>query len=70
MIVNCFLDNVGEGMFLLVVALRESISVPLRTQATFLLFSLGTNITIMPSRFLYKEDLVIIFYVIENIIQL
>ena len=61
MIVNCFLDNVGEGMFLLVLALRESISVPLRTQATFLLFSLGTNIIIMPSRFLYKEHLVIIF---------
>ena len=48
-------------MFLLVVALRESISVPLRTQATFLLFSHGTNIIIMPSRFLYKEHLVIFF---------
>ena len=38
-------------MFLFVVALGESISVPLRTQVTFLLFSLGTNIIIMPSRF-------------------
>ena len=28
--------NVGEGMFLLVVALVESTSVPLRTQAIFL----------------------------------
>ena len=48
-------------MFYLVVALVESISVPLRTQATFLLLSVGTNVTIMPSRFLYKEHLVIIF---------
>ena len=47
-------------MFLFVVALLESISVPLGTQ-TFLLFSLGTNVIIMPSRFLYKEHLVIIF---------
>ena len=46
--VNCFLDNVGEGMFLFVVAFVESISVPLRTQVTFLLFSLGANIIIMP----------------------
>ena len=38
-------------MFLFVVALGESISVPLRTQVTFLLFSLGTNIIIMLSRF-------------------
>ena len=38
-------------MFLFVVALIESISVPLGTQASFLLFSLGTNIIIMPSRF-------------------
>ena len=45
----------------LVVAFVESISVPLRTQATFLLLSVGTNIIIMPSRFLYKEHLVIIF---------
>ena len=58
---NCILDNVGEGMFVLVVALVESISVPLRTQATFLLLSAGTNIIIMPSRFLYKEHLAIIF---------
>ena len=42
-------------MFYLVVALVESISVPLRTQATFLLLSVGTNVIIMPSRFLYKE---------------
>ena len=38
-------------MFLFVVAFGGSISVPLRTQITFLLFSLGTNIIIMPSRF-------------------
>ena len=38
-------------MFLIVVAFGESISVPLRTQVTFLLFSLGANIIIMPSRF-------------------
>ena len=38
-------------MFLFVVALVESISVPLRTQATFLLFSLGTYVIIMPSKF-------------------
>ena len=38
-------------MFFFVVALVESISVPLRTQATFLLFSLGTNVIIMPSKF-------------------
>ena len=38
-------------MFLFVVALGESISVPLRTQATFLLFSLGTNVIIMPLEF-------------------
>ena len=44
-----------------VVALVESISVPLGTQATFLLFSLGSNVIIMPLRFLYKEYLVIIF---------
>ena len=55
-------------MFLFVVAFGESMSVPLRTQVTFLLFSLGTNIIIMPSRFLYKEHLVIIFDIIENII--
>ena len=48
-------------MFLFVVALLESISVPLETQTTFLLFSLGTDVIIMPSRFLYKEHLVIIF---------
>ena len=48
-------------MFLFVVALLESISVPLGTQTTCLLFSLGTNVIIMPSRFLYKEHLVIIF---------
>ena len=48
-------------MFLFVVALLESILVPLGTQTTFLLFSLGTNVIIMPSRFLYKEHLVIIF---------
>ena len=47
-------------MFFFVVALVESISVPLRTQETFLLFSLGTNVIIMPLRFLYKEHLVII----------
>ena len=47
--------------FFLVVALVESISVPLRTQANFLLLSVGTNIIIMPSRCLYKEHLVIIF---------
>ena len=38
-------------MFLFVVAFGEGISVPLRTQVTFLLFSLGANIIIMPSRF-------------------
>ena len=38
-------------MFLFVVALGESISVPLRTRATFLLFSLGTNVIIMPLQF-------------------
>ena len=48
-------------MFLLVVALVESTSVPLRTQATFLFFSLGSNLIIMPLWFLYKEHLVIIF---------
>ena len=48
-------------MFLLVVTLVESISVPLRTQVIFLLSSLGTNVIIMPLRFLYKEHLVIIF---------
>ena len=50
-----------EKTFFLVVALVESVSVPLRTQATFLLLSIGTHILIMPSRFLYKEHLVIIF---------
>ena len=48
-------------MFLFVVALVESISVPLGTQATFLFFSLGTNVIIMPLRFLYKKHLLIIF---------
>ena len=48
-------------VFFLVVALVESNSVPLRTQATFLLLFVGTNVIIMPSRFLYKEHLVIIF---------
>ena len=48
-------------MFLFLVAFGESISVPLRTQATFLLFYLGTNVIIMPLRYLYKEHLVIIF---------
>ena len=48
-------------MFLLVVALVESTSVPLRTQATFLLFTLQTNVIIMPLRFLFKKHLVIIF---------
>ena len=64
-------------MFYLVVALVESISVPLRTQATFLLLSVGNNVIIMPSRFLYKpsrflykEHLVIIFDIIGNITQL
>ena len=38
-------------MFYLVVALVESISVPSRVQATFLLLSVGTNIIIIPSRF-------------------
>ena len=46
-------------MFLLVVALVESTSVPLRTQTIFLLFHLGTNVIVMPLRFLYKEHLVI-----------
>ena len=46
-------------MFLLVVALVESTSVPLRTHATFLLFSLGTNVIIMPLIFLHKKHLVI-----------
>ena len=50
-------------MYFFVVAFGESISVPLRTQPTFLLFSLGTNVIIMPSRFLYKEHLVIIFLI-------
>ena len=50
-----------KACFFFVVAFGESISVPLRTQATFLLFSLGTNVIIMPLRFLYKEHLVIIF---------
>ena len=45
----------------MVVALVESISVPFRTQATFLLLSVRTNIIIMPPKFLYKEHLVIIF---------
>ena len=45
----------------MVVALVESISVPFRTQAIFLLLSVGSSIIIMPSRFLYKEHLVIIF---------
>ena len=38
-------------MFFLVVALVESISVPLRTQITFLLLSVGTNEIIMPLSF-------------------
>ena len=67
-IVNCFLDNVEKGFFFssffffffLVVALVERILVPLRTQATFLLLSVGTNVIIIPSRFLYKDHLVII----------
>ena len=42
-------------MFLLVVALAEIISVPLRTQDTFLLFSLGTNVIIMPLRFFIQR---------------
>ena len=37
-----------KALFLLVVALVERILVPLRTQATFLLFSLETNVIIMP----------------------
>ena len=41
--------------------LVESISVALRTQAAFLLLSVGTNVIIMPSIFLYKEHLIIIF---------
>ena len=45
----------------LVVALVESISVLLRTQATFLLLSVGTSIIIMPLEFLYKEHLLITF---------
>ena len=57
-------------MFLLVAVLVDSTSVPLRTQATFLLFPLGTNVLIMPLRFLFKEHLVIIFNTIGNIIQL
>ena len=48
-------------VFFLVVALVYSISVPMRTQATFLLLSVGNNVIIMPSRYLYKEHLVIIF---------
>ena len=57
----------GEGFlsffsfFFLLVALVESISVPLRTQATIMLLSVETNIIIMPLRFLYKEHLVIFF---------
>ena len=54
-------------MFLLVVALVESISVPLITWPIFLLFSLRTNIIIMSLRFLYKEHLVTIFKIIGNI---
>ena len=55
-------------MFLLLVALVESISVPLRTQVTFLLSSLGTNVIIMLLRFLYNNFyLVIIFNIIGNI---
>ena len=48
-------------MFLLVVALIENISIPLRTQVTFLLSSLGTNVIFMSLRFLYKDHLVIYF---------
>ena len=48
-------------MFLLVVALVESISIPLRTNVTFLLSHLGTNIIIMPLCFLYKEHVLTIF---------
>ena len=48
-------------MVFFVVAFGESISVTLRTQATFLLFSLRTNVIIMQLRFLYNEHLVIIF---------
>ena len=47
--------------FFLAVALVESISFPLRTQAAFLLLSVETNVIIMPSRYLYKEHLVIFF---------
>ena len=47
--------------YFLVVALVESISVPLRTQAIFLLLSVGNNVIIMPLRILYKEHQVIIF---------
>ena len=36
-------------------------------QVTFLLSSLGTNVIIMPLRFLYKEHLVIIFNITGNI---
>ena len=71
-IVNCFLDNVEEDMFLsifLVVALVEIISVSLRTKTTFLLLPVGTNVIIMLLRFLYKEHLVKIFDIIGNITQ-
>ena len=47
-------------MISLLVALVESILVPLRKQATFLLLSVGTNVIIMPLRFLCKEHLVMI----------
>ena len=41
----------GRRHILFVVTLVEIISVPLRRQATFLLFSLGINVIIMASRF-------------------
>ena len=51
----CFLFFYCFFYFFLLGALVESISVPLRTQATIMLLSVETNIVIMPLRFLYKD---------------
>ena len=48
-------------MLCLVVGVKESRSVPLKSNVFSLLFSMRTTAIIMPFNFLYKTSLVIIF---------
>ena len=55
------MDKVREVMLCLVGGAKESSSVPLRSNASSVLFSVRATAIIMPLYFLYKTPCVIIF---------